>query len=99
MDKLTYIRARVTKSELLAQLAEEASELSQAALKLRRAMDGMNPTPLTKEYALARLEEEFADVLLCAELAGVGAQNLEDIDDTMQRKLTRWANRLRQARK
>lgn len=32
-------------SELLAQLAEEAAELAQAALKLRRALDGSNPTP------------------------------------------------------
>lgn len=28
------------KTEILAQLAEEASELTQAALKLRRALDG-----------------------------------------------------------
>lgn len=28
------------KTEILAQLAEEASELAQAALKLRRALDG-----------------------------------------------------------
>lgn len=98
MDRLTYIRARVTKSELLAQLAEEASELSQAALKLRRAMDGANPTLLTWEAAWAQLEEEFADVLLCAELAGVGSRDPEAIDEVMQRKLTRWANRLRQAR-
>ena len=32
-------------TEILAQLAEEASELAQAALKLRRALDGTNPTP------------------------------------------------------
>ena len=33
------------KTEILAQLAEESSELAQAALKLRRAIDGKNPTP------------------------------------------------------
>lgn len=33
------------KTEILAQLAEEASELAQAALKMRRALDGTNPTP------------------------------------------------------
>lgn len=33
------------KTEILAQVAEEASELAQAALKLRRALDGTNPTP------------------------------------------------------
>ena len=33
--------------ELLCGLAEEASELSQAALKLRRAIDNKNPTTKT----------------------------------------------------
>lgn len=33
------------REKILAQLAEEASELAQAALKLRRALDGTNPTP------------------------------------------------------
>lgn len=33
------------KTEILAQLAEEASELAQAALKLRRAINGKNTTP------------------------------------------------------
>lgn len=33
------------KTEILAQLAEEASELAQAALELLRALDGTNPTP------------------------------------------------------
>lgn len=39
----------LSKTEILAQLAEEASELAQAALKLRRAMDGTNPTPKSVE--------------------------------------------------
>lgn len=33
------------KAEVLAQMAEELTEAAQAALKLRRAMDGANPTP------------------------------------------------------
>lgn len=33
------------KTEILTQLVEEASELAQVALKLRRALDGTNPTP------------------------------------------------------
>lgn len=37
------------KTEILAQLAEEASKLAQAALKLRRALDGTNPTPKSVE--------------------------------------------------
>lgn len=32
-------------TEILAQLAEKSSELAQATLKLRQALDGMNRTP------------------------------------------------------
>lgn len=35
------------KAEVLAQMAEELTEAAQAALKLRRAMDGANPTPIS----------------------------------------------------
>ena len=40
MDK---IRDYLSDAEIVAQLAEEASELTQAALKLRRVLDGTNP--------------------------------------------------------
>lgn len=43
------------KTEILAQLAEEASELAQAALKLRRALDGTNPTPKSVEECLENI--------------------------------------------
>lgn len=46
------------KTEILAQLAEEASELAQAALKLRRALDGTNPTPKSvADYITAKSEQ------------------------------------------
>lgn len=41
MDK---IRDYLSDAEIVAQLAEEASELAQVALKLRRVLDGTNPT-------------------------------------------------------
>ena len=41
MDK---IRDYLSNAEIVAQLAEEASELTQTALKLRRVLDGTNPT-------------------------------------------------------
>lgn len=50
------------KTEILAQLAEEASELAQAALKLRRALDGTNPTPKSVEECEENLTEEIADI-------------------------------------
>ena len=45
-------------TEILAQLAEEASELAQAALKLRRALDGTNPTPKDIEECVRFVERK-----------------------------------------
>ena len=56
------IKQHIPQDELLAQLAEECAELSQAALKLRRALTGINPTPVTAEEARKNLVEETADV-------------------------------------
>ena len=47
---------------ILCQLAEESSELSQACLKYRRACKGL--TPKTKNEVYENLIEELADVLL-----------------------------------
>lgn len=57
--------AYLPEEEVLAQLAEEAAELAQAALKLRRVLDGTNPTPLSESKARAALAEERTDVSLC----------------------------------
>ena len=88
------------KTEILAQLAEEASELSQAALKLRRALDGKNPTPKSVEECEANLLEEVADVKVAlgayVEDAKpcVRAVVTEEIGKTADRKLDRWLSRL-----
>lgn len=85
---LEYILSVLTERELLEQLAEEAAELSQAALKLIRA-EGLsnNTTPITAGQARTNLQEEFSDVLTVAEL-------LELIDCHNDKKLQRWAERL-----
>ena len=48
MSDIDVIREILPQEELLAQLAEEASELAHAALKLRRVYDGRNYTPVTE---------------------------------------------------
>ena len=85
-------------TEILAQLAEEASELSQAALKLRRAMDGTNPTPKSVEECRESLCEEYADVFVC-----MNALMENDFDKfatetsmLVGEKNERWLNRLRE---
>lgn len=76
-------------AEVLAQLAEEAAELAQAALKLRRVLDGRNPTPATKESCCANLIEEYTDVVICARELGM-VENWRQIT----KKRARWKARL-----
>ena len=83
------------KTEILAQLAEEASELSQAALKLRRAIDGKNPTPKSISVCEVQLDEEIADVMLCIEMLGFASRTHLDTQAViMCRKEERWLSRL-----
>lgn len=82
---------KLGKAEILAQLAEEGAELSQAALKLRRVLDGRNPTPVTSTDALENLQEEFADVLVCMMMVGIDVASIARI---IRLKCARWASRL-----
>lgn len=81
--------------ELLCQLAEESSELAQAALKMRRVIDKTNPTPKTKEECEKALIEEIADVDIILKYLGY----LDDgvymkIYEIEKAKEERWNNRL-----
>lgn len=93
---IEYIRDQVPQEELLAQLAEEAGELAHAALKMRRCMDGRNPTPVRISEAWANLQEEVADVLLCLTVLDIDT-NVGDYSETIRAKLDRWVGRLRRA--
>lgn len=89
----TKIMEHIGESEMLCQLAEEAAELSQAALKLRRALTGINPTPVTADEARANLVEEIADILNVSELL-LEIDDVDEIYDIVQRKRERWLKRL-----
>ena len=94
-EELQYIIDCLPTVELLCQLAEEASELGKAALKLRRILDGINPTPVPKEDALKNLYEEIADVMLVLITLGMDYKsNGEQYHEIMVRKTIRWANRM-----
>lgn len=58
---------KIGAAAMLEQLAEEATELAHAALKLARIERGENPTPVLKEDAMDHLIEEYTDVVQCAE--------------------------------
>lgn len=91
------------KTEILAQLAEEASELAQAALKLRRALDETTPTPKSVEECLENIQEEMADVFVCLTMFGKSAERdgiliynryMEKIIKIEDDKEARWLSRL-----
>lgn len=90
---IEQIRKKLDTPELLCQLSEEASELAQAALKLRRAITGINPTPVSVEEATDDLEEEIADVMLCLSVAGF-SNHPAKYKKAMDAKAQRWATRL-----
>ena len=95
LSDLDIVREKLSDPELLAHLAEEAAELAQAALKMRRVMDGSNPTPVTFQEAHEKLLEEITDVenLVTALLYNTppAVQARAEIRAV---KLERWAERL-----
>ena len=97
MTPSEIIKTRVTRGDMLAQLAEECCELAQAALKLRRTFEGTSPTPVTQDEAEREFREEIADVLLTMRYAAgleIIVMNAADIDGISARKQARWARRL-----
>lgn len=90
MADKSYILSVLDTRTLLEQLAEEASELAQAALKFIRAAEySNNPTPITLQEAQVGLDEELHDVLAVASLLGI-----IEYDDDENPKWKRWAERL-----
>ena len=95
-----FIIDKLDNRTMLEQLAEEASELSQAALKLIRAKGlNNNVTPKTEYEAIQNIVEEMRDrsiviTLLCYKdkklLAAIF--NSEDVENSPKWK--RWAERL-----
>lgn len=94
---ISKINRLVSKPEILAQIAEECSELGHAALKLRRTMITDNPTPVTFQCALDMFKEEAADLLLCFAIIDEGMRILPDEEELKRRKTAkakRWVQRL-----
>lgn len=96
-EKFDFIYRKLPIEELLAQMAEEAAELAQAALKFRRVLDETNPTSCSYEKAVKNLSEEIADVQLCMnvlEWCWAEESDREVIGDIKMKKLDRWVKRL-----
>ena len=89
MDRSDYIRSKVPEAERLAVLAEEATELAHAALKMRRTLIFNNPTPIDYEIARGALLEEFADVVLCMDAVGISDSEIQEMEKIAQYKKRR----------
>lgn len=86
----------IGKAALLEQTAEEASELSQACLKIARKIRGENPTPKDINDILENLNEEIADVNLCCnELVDARIASYDDIGGMAMKKYKRWCERVK----
>lgn len=95
MDNYEFVRSKLNCADKVGQLAEEASELCHAALKLERVLRGTNPTPVTKPEAIQKVLEETADVLNCLEVLRI-YPHTESIAVIRSEKMDRWAERLRE---
>lgn len=96
MDDIDYIANNISELAVLMALAEEASELSKAAMKLARAKGLLdNPTPISVEQAENDLIEEYNDLLICVGVLNkMSSLAIEDMDLRM-RKCRRWAERIK----
>lgn len=97
MDDVDYIANNISELAVLMALAEEASELSKAAMKLARAKGLLdNPTPISVEQAENDLIEEYNDLLNCIVMLNK-VSGLTVSENTVLRdsKYRRWAIRIR----
>lgn len=93
LEKISYIRSKVSTTDMLVQVAEECNELSAAVLKLIRKLNGENPTPKTDEEIKANIQEEMTDVFLCIDVLGGVYLDKEQYNY----KLNRWVERLKES--
>ena len=86
--KLLVVADVIPEPALYEQLAEECSELAQAALKKARKLRNENYTPKTMDEIDADILEEYNDVRLCAMVL-----NLNENPWSITNKLNRWIRR------
>lgn len=91
---LDLVKLMLGKRDQMEALAEEAAELSWAALKWIRAT-GMSANPTTEGFhqTANNLIEEFRDVLACAYVAGLRIPTEEELKQSEKSK--RWEEKIR----
>ena len=103
MTDIEYIAANLSIEDILCQIAEEAAELSKAALKLRRVLTGTNPTPVSYEDAIYNLIEEYTDTVVAfmayAKKSEIDTEVYELSNENIESKFYRWAKRIKEGKK
>lgn len=89
IEQTIYIFENTPEPALYELLAEEASELAHAALKMARILRGEVPTNATQDETYQNLREEFTDVQNVAEVLGVMIDR-----DISKEKMDRWIQRM-----
>lgn len=92
IDDKRYVLEHIDRRTLLEQLAEEAAELSQAALKLIRA-EGLSSNPTNRNTLIAQeqLNDDVTDVLMM-----VDALKIPVLESYANYKWQRWADRIKE---
>lgn len=103
MNNLEYIAANLSEEDILCQIAEEAAELTQAALKLRRAISQTYPAPITVGEAVDNLFEEYGDTVgsfrVWAKKNNLDIEIYETSNENIYSKFDRWADRIKESKK
>lgn len=89
---MEYVKRYVPRRARLEQVAEEATELAQAALKLIRAEGTDNPTPTSRTEAKKHFWEEVADINNA--ISAIGWKSPEIQMEMEEMKMIRWAERI-----
>lgn len=87
-----YIHSYTPTEAEYIQLAEEATELAHAALKVARALRRESPTPVSVVDAMNDAAEEYSDVITVALVTGIQPES-----KLIANKLMRWASRIEAA--
>lgn len=89
-DELNFIEEHMTRASLYEMLAEEATELAQASLKMARIIREENPTPVDPLDAWKSIEEEWNDLYLVNRVLSLTTDYV-----SMKHKADRWIERLK----
>ena len=92
-NQMKELRGMLTPADLWGQLAEEASELAQAALKMQRLELGNNPPRKTPQECINNVIEEHSDVEFCFKL--LGWDDHKEMKAVQKAKAGRWMSTLK----